>query len=221
MERHVGRHNNRENLVSIQLIDPHVVRGFLTRNSASLQQGHRNHRHLVSVTSKLLVRDDSKAEAQQTRPHSSKTKKVDKREQQQQPDRVLGLCTCDLYSIEPATCITDDMVLELRTEYGLKISVLSSSEASSLVLPYGIVEAKNAQLTGWPEVESQAKGPISKFLKLQIDLQLKAQRREECCGGIVWFFAYIGPYWKLYFCYADWIESRKDWEYVSERVVLV
>jgi hypothetical protein len=82
-----------------------------------------------------------------------------------------------------------------------------------LMFPFLISEAKTERGDSFDACERQTAFPIWKLLRLQDELQIRAQQTlSEQGGPLVWFFANRGEDWRLYGCYVDTEEDNEDEE---------
>jgi hypothetical protein len=82
-----------------------------------------------------------------------------------------------------------------------------------LMFPFLISEAKTERGDSFDACERQTAFPIWKLLRLQDELQIRAQQSlSEQGGPLVWFFANRGEDWRLYGCYVDIEEDNGDEE---------
>jgi hypothetical protein len=89
-----------------------------------------------------------------------------------------------------------------------------------LMFPFLISEAKTERGHSFDACERQTAFPIWKLLRLQDELQIRAQQTlSEQGGPLVWFFANRGEDWRLYGCYVDTEEDNEDEENLSTSYV--
>jgi hypothetical protein len=89
-----------------------------------------------------------------------------------------------------------------------------------LMFPFLISEAKTERGDSFDACERQTAFPIWKLLRLQDELQIRAQQTlSEQGGPLVWFFANRGEDWRLYGCYVDTEEDNEDEENLSTSYV--
>jgi hypothetical protein len=89
-----------------------------------------------------------------------------------------------------------------------------------LMFPFLISEAKTERGDSFDACERQTAFPIWKLLRLQDELQIRAQQTlSEQGGPLVWFFANRGEDWRLYGCYVDTEEDNEGEENLSTSYV--
>lgn len=145
---------------------------------------------------------------------------VDARQQEQKPDRIIGLATRNnTYAYTNGSQRVDDIyhqrVRDLKIKRGVNLSPFSNGDFGDLILPLAVFEAKNAYGTYWPALERQTALPVAKFLRLQINLQQATGLSSSECNTLVWMFGSIGSEWHVYGCYAVWYNREKEWRFVS------
>jgi hypothetical protein len=176
----------------------------------STQFSDSHQRQLIaSVVNRQVVLDDMEDGA----PQPSRTKK---------PDCIFGLTvrnnayssTNELFRFDE---ITHQAVRELAMNHNISLGPFGKEDFSEIILPFAIAEAKNASGTYWPAVEHQVALPIRKFLRMQIQIQQAVNVQNSKCDSLVWFFGSIGPEWRVYGCFAEWVRAagmEKEWRYV-------
>jgi len=160
-------------------------------------------RHFASAISRQVLDDDLGVSAPQ---------------QQQKPDRIIGLVTRNnTYAYTHRSQRGDDIyhqrVHDLKFSHDLNLSPFSNGDFGDLILPFAVFEAKNAYGTYWPALERQTACPVAKFLRLQMKLQRAAGRSPSERNTLVWMFGSIGSEWHVYGCYAVWYHSNKEWRF--------
>lgn len=172
--------------------------------STSLTESNQ-HPYFASVADKAILEDDFDVRAYQG---------------EKKPDRVIGLAPCNRAYIYPGGQQRDidihhQDIRELKLKKGINLSPFKNGDFSTLILPFVILEAKNAYGTYWPELETQTGLPVAKLLKLQLNLQLATGARPSGCKAVVWMFGAIGPEWHVYGCYANQYKGEDKFHFVS------